>query len=96
MTNFNGILTAERPTTPFVREEKSDCTDCFECRCTEEDYCRECGEPLCEECASMHDDVPMCSECSLVEAVARRQHRAYRQMIERRHDALRQMVEEVA
>lgn len=96
MKNFNGTLTPERPTTPWVREEKSDCTDCLECRCTEEDYCHECGEPLCVECACIYDDIPMCSECSLVHVVERRKRVAYRYMIEQRHDALRQMVEEVA
>jgi hypothetical protein len=61
----SGTYYPEQNHTPYERTELSDCTDCFEPRCTEEDYCHECGEPLCEECATACDDMPMCTECHL-------------------------------
>jgi hypothetical protein len=99
MTNmkyFNGTLTAERPNTPWVREEKSDCTDCYECRCTEMDYCHECSEPLCEECAHVIDDMPMCTECCQTYVTERLQRIAFRRSMMQMHDATVAMLEEVA
>jgi hypothetical protein len=59
----SGTYYPEQNHTPYERTELSDCTDCFETRCTEEDYCHECGEPLCEECSRVIEDMPLCTEC---------------------------------
>jgi hypothetical protein len=84
-------------TKPYViPDPPQPCADCGLNPCQPDDKCHECQLPLCAPCACRYDTILMCSACSLVHVIERRQRVLYRDMIELRMDAIRASVQEVA